>query len=134
MQSRHPCLHTHELRCACNMIALRNLVQCSTTACTSRLCLLCTAPVLSGEQSNYCVLISPQTAGFRKDAKKSARRCCRGTIWYCAGLESRFPQGYPGSNPGDSVQNVLIFAHAAKLRCVPVYNAAKLHVQADYLL
>ena len=32
--------------------------------------------------------------------------CRRGTIRYCAGLESQFPKGYPGSNPGVGVKRI----------------------------
>ncbi len=35
--------------------------------------------------------------------------CQRGTIWYCASLESLFPFGYPGSNPGVGALFFLIF-------------------------
>ncbi len=34
--------------------------------------------------------------------------CGRGTTRYCAGLENRFPKGYPGSNPGGRVYHFII--------------------------
>jgi len=39
-----------------------------------------------------------------------------GATWYCASLESWFPQGYPGSNPGHGVFFFKIFFLLQKFR------------------
>ena len=41
-----------------------------------------------------------KSATFKYEGGSHTERCRGRIIWYCAGLESQFPSGYPGSNPG----------------------------------
>ena len=68
-----------------------------------------------GNQENTSELVSS-----RMHEKSSLRICHRRIIWYCASLESLFPHGCPGSNPGGGVFRGFFSTAKLCFACVPV--------------